>query len=348
MPVQNASEDELASLTKKIADVGIPEDLAETLRARIERLASLAVPFSEIERFIEYVQWLITLPWRKRTQDTLDIPSAQKVLDSAHYGLQEIKERVLEYLAVMKLSREKGGENSLRAPILCFVGLVGTGKTTIAASIARALGRKFVRIPFGGLGDPGMLRGEARFHPGSQPGQIVRSLVRANAKNPVVLLDEIDRVDERTRPSIMGALVEILDPEQNRGFLDAYIDYPFDLSEVLFIATANNTTNIATAVLDRLEVIQMPSYTDEEKIVIGRDFLLPRALEEAGLSRDTILIADSVWPTIVRPLGYDAGMRTLERTIEGVVRKIAKLVVEGRGVTFQLNESNIKEFLPTW
>jgi ATP-dependent Lon protease len=236
----------------------------------------------------------------------------------------------------------------MRAPILCFVGLVGTGKTTIAISIAEAMGRKFYRIPFGGMGDALYLRGQSRAYPDAEPGQVIKALKRVGTKNPVILLDEIDRVAEDARTTIMGVLVELLDPEQNMAFTDHYLDFPFDLSEVLFIATCNNTTNISTAVLDRLEPMQMPSYTDEEKTIIARNYVLPKMLDEAGLIGVEVQIDGSVWPKIIRPLGYDAGIRTLERTINGICRKIARMVVEGKGNKYHLTEENIKEFLPTW
>lgn len=344
MPTNSA--DELASITAKLDEAQIPEDLKETILNRSARLT--AAPFEEVERFLEYVDWVISLPWQKTTEDLLDIGHARKALDENHFGMEQIKDRVLEYISVMKLQKDKSQTEGIRAPVLCFVGLVGTGKTTIAGAIAAALGRKFVRIPFGGLGEVATLRGEPRFERRGEPGQVIKGMRRAQSRNPVLLFDEIDRVEERARASIMGALVEILDPEQNSGFMDSYIDYPFDLSNTLFIATANNTNNIATAVLDRLEVIQMPSYTDVEKITIGRDFILPRALKDSGIDTSQVTITEGVWPMIVRPLGYDAGMRTLERTIYGAVRKIAKLIVEGKGTTFQLNETNVKQYLPQW
>lgn len=335
-----------AKLSEKLSKERVPDDLSETILSRVSRLGKTA-SFQDQESLRDYIDWAVSLPWEKTTQDILDLPRARKVLDSAHYGLGEIKERVLEFISVIKLQHERGIKTS-RSPIFCFVGLVGTGKTTIAASIAQSLGRKFIRIPFGGLGDPGMLRGIAKVHPGGEPGQIIKALRRSGVRNPVILLDEIDRIAESARATIMGVLVEMLDPEQNHAFADSYINYPFDLSNVLFIATANNTTNIATAVLDRLEVIQMPSYTNEEKIVIGRDYLLPRILGDSGIAKESITFADAVWPTIVRPLGFDAGTRTLERTIQGIVRKVAKQIAEGKGTSFQLNETNIKGYLPSW
>lgn len=344
MPSKSA--DELTSIAAKLDEAQVPEDLKEIILARSARLTS--APFGEVERFLEYVDWIISLPWQKTTEDVLDIEHARKALNENHFGMDQIKDRVLEYISVMQLQKQQKATEEIRAPILCFVGLVGTGKTTIAAAIASALGRKFVRIPFGGLGEAATLRGEPRFERRGEPGQVIKGMRRAESRNPVLLFDEIDRVEEKARSSIMGALVEILDPEQNKGFIDSYIDYPFDLSNTLFIATANNTNNIATAVLDRLEVIQMPSYTDQEKTTIGRDFILPRALKDSGIDVSVVTITEGVWPMIVRPLGYDAGMRTLERTIYGIVRKLAKLIVEGKGQKFDLNETNVKEYLPQW
>jgi ATP-dependent Lon protease len=350
---------EIEKVEEIVQKATLPFELKEKLQEEILRLRRLSQSgdfIKEYTRFSSYVEWVVNLPWAKRSDDILDLDFARKILDRNHYGLKPIKERVLEYLAVLKLKRDqnrsaKDGEKILRfmrAPILCFVGLVGTGKTTIAYSIAEAMGRKFVRIPFGGMGDPLYLRGQSRVHPDAEPGQIIKALRRAGTKNPVILLDEIDRVVEESRTTIMGVLVELLDPEQNMAFVDHFIDFPFDLSEVLFIATANNTVNISTAVLDRLEPMMMPSYTDEEKIVIGKDYVLPKAMEEAGLTKENLRISEEVWPKIVRPLGYDAGVRTLERTISGICRKVAKMIVEKKGEKFYITEENIKDFLPSW
>ncbi len=356
MPVQET--DEVKKLEEKVKKALLPPDLqekADELLERISRMAKTTGFTSEFEQVAHYIDWIVNLPWGKRSPDILDLKHAKSVLDKNHYDLTQVKERLLEYLAVMQLRREKEtGEDKnqilkfMRAPILCFVGLVGTGKTTIAYSIAEAMGRKFVRIPFGGMGDSLDLRGQSRVRPDAEVGQVVKALKRCQTKNPVILLDEIDRVAEQARADIMGVLVELLDPEQNMAFVDHYIDYPLDLSEVLFIATCNNTTNISTAVLDRLEPIQMPSYNDEEKIAIGRDYVLPKIMEESGLTKDNLKIDEQLWPQIVRPLGFDAGVRTLERTLNGICRKIAKQIIEGKGRSYHLTTDNIKDFLPTW
>ncbi|MFC1625850.1 AAA family ATPase [Patescibacteria group bacterium] len=341
---------EIAKLSEKIKGISLPEKLSEMVLVRLNQLSKLTASptfLPEFDRMDRYIDWIVNLPWQIKTQDNLDLGNAKAVLDKYHYGLGDIKERILEYMSVMKLKSEKGeGADIYRAPILCFVGLVGTGKTTIASSIAEALGRKFARIPFGGMGDPLDLRGQSKMHAEAEPGKVIKSLRNTKSRNTVILLDEIDRVTDEGRASIMGVLVELLDPRQNHEFVDHYVDYPFNLSEVLFIATANNTTNISTAVMDRLEPIGMPSYTDEEKITIGSKYVLPKAMKASGLPESALSIDDDVWANVVRPLGYDAGIRTLERNIDGIVRKVSKLIVEGKGKSFRVTSENAKQFLP--
>ena len=342
---------EFEALKEEIRKVHIPSDLQEKVMRMVDRAIS-ALRFSgqitSIEQVEKYIDLVVNLPWNTATPDNLDLAHAQEILDRNHYGLTSIKERIVEYLAVLKLKDAQSAGGTLRAPILCFVGLAGTGKTTIAYSIAEAMSRKFARAPFGGMGSPLDLRGQSRIHPDAEPGQIIKAIQRAKSNNPVILLDEIDRVSESGRNDIMGVLVELLDPEQNFAFTDHYMDYPFNLGNVLFVATANNTKNISTAVLDRLEPIQMPSYTDEEKIAIAKQYIFSRELTSCGLHVDQVTIDDRVWMSVVRPLGFDSGIRTLERTIAGICRKIARMVVEGKGTTFQITEENVKQYLPTW
>ena len=347
---------ELTNLQQKLNQANLPPDLKEKAQSMIER-ATLAFKyhsqFNQFDMVASYIEWIISLPWKTRSQDILDINLAKKILDKNHHGLTELKDRILEYLSVMIINLEQAKTDATnhhfsRAPILFFVGLVGTGKTTMAISIAEALGRKFVRIPFGGMGSALDLRGEARVHADAEVGQVMKALRRAGTKNPVILLDELDRVAEHARADIMGVLIELLDPEQNVAFVDHYIDFPFDLSEVLFIATANNTNNISTAVMDRLEPIMMPSYNDDEKIVIGKSYVFPKVLSNSGLTRDQLEIAESVWPAIVRPLGFDSGLRTLERTIDGVCRKVARSLVEKKATKIYITEENVKQYLPSW
>lgn len=341
---------QLDELKEKVENTQVSPELKSKIITRLDQLDQLRQSptfLPEFDRLNKYIDWVVSIPWGKRTKDILDLEGARKVLDKNHYGLDEIKERILEYLSVMKIKQGKGEEEEfMRAPIMCFVGLVGTGKTTIASSIAEAMGRKFVRIPFGGMGDPLDLRGQSRMHYEAEPGKVIKALTQVQSMNPVILLDEIDRVTEQGRSSIMGVLVELLDPEQNNRFTDHYIDFPVNLSEVMFIATANNTHHISTAVLDRLEPIKMPSYSDEEKTAIGKKYMLPKLLEKSGVSPDSIEIKDEAWAKVVRPLGFDAGMRTLERTINSIVRKIARTIVEkGEGQKFVIGEENVKEFI---
>lgn len=345
-----SSAQEVDILLTKINSSSAPASLKERIVGKLQRISRLTSSpsfFPELDRISSYIDWITRFPWEAFSQDNLDVARVRDVLDKNHFGLSGIKDRIVEYVSVMKLKKEKGEEKEIyRAPILCFVGLVGTGKTTIAASIAEALGRNFARIPFGGMEDPLDLRGKSNVYPEGEPGKVIKSTVACGYLNSVILLDEIDRVTDRGRSAIMGVLVELLDPEQNNAFTDHYFDYPVDLSSVLFIATANNTTNISTAVLDRIEPISMPSYTDFEKITIGSRFILPRTNLLAGIPEGALTIEEDVWPSIVRPLGYDAGIRTLERTIEGIVRKVARLIVAGKGESFHITTQNVKEFIP--
>lgn len=361
--------DEVGILRKKLKEVHVPPEMETRVVANLEEIERLEHDIAarvHIEQMLRYIDWVISLPWTERSVDQLDLANARKILETHHYGLQPVKERILEYLAVIKLNQDRWvAESSAmdkreaeaksthamlarRAPILCLVGLVGTGKTTLAKSIAQAMGRRFVRIAFGGMSDALELRGQSRVRPDAEIGLILKGLRFAGTKNPVILLDEIDRVSEQTRGDIMGVLVELLDPEQNSAFVDHYLDYPFDLSEVLFIATSNNTTNIATAVLDRLEPIQMPSYTDEEKIRIAKDYVMPALMKESGLTAENLTIDEAMWAKLVRPLGYDAGIRSIERTLNSVCRKVALSIVEGKATTFRITEDNIKNFIEVY
>ena len=345
MDSASAQAEDIKFLEDKLTGIKLPSDLYKKNKAYIERLVRLISSPSysqEFDAITRYLDWIITIPWEKESRDILSIENAKKIMDANHYGLESIKEKILEYIAVLNLKREKG--EKVKAPAMLFLGLVGTGKTTMAYSVAQALGRKFGRIPMGGMGDAIQLRGRSRAYPDAEPGQIMKLLRRTQTKNPVILLDEIDRVTDEARADIMGVLVEILDPEQNSHFLDHFIDYPFDLSQVFFIATANNTKNIATAVLDRLEIIEMPSYTDNEKITIAKNYLMQKAFAMSGLSAQDITFDESVWEQIVRPLGFDAGMRTLERTINSICRKVAKLKLEGRKEKVLITPANLKEF----
>lgn len=337
---------DLNKLKLKITNSQLPVGLGEKLQSNLDRLekAVQSLGYSlELEREMGYLDFVSSLPFNRLSQDILDLKRAAQILDQHHYGLQTVKDRILEYLSVLILNAKKG--QALRSQVIAFVGLVGSGKTSLAYSIAESLGREIIRIPFGGLGSVKELRGESRIKAEAEPGRLIKSIAAIGYSNPVILLDEIDRVAVETRSDVMGVLVELLDPEQNQGFVDHFIDYPFDLSKALFIATANNLSNVATAVMDRLEVIEMPSYTDNEKVVIGRDYLLPKAVREAGLENKAIQIDPLIWPQVVRPLGYDAGIRSLQRNVQKIVRKVAREVVEGNPGPYNLTAANIGRYL---
>jgi ATP-dependent Lon protease len=347
MDKQN-SLSEIEKLTSRLQSANLPANLKEKVEEQIERL-NLALKYtgnvSQIDIVSKYVDWITNLPWDKKTEDVLDIQKAKEILDKNHFGLEKVKARVIEYLSVLILHKQKNINEPFHAPSLFFVGLPGTGKTTFAISVAEALGRKLVRIPFGGLSSALDLRGQSKTQPEAEPGVVIRSLRRVGVKNPVILLDELDRVTPEARPAVMGVLLELLDPNQNVAFTDYFIDYPFNLSEAIFIASANNTRDVSTAVLDRLEVIQMPSYTDQEKITIAKNYVFPRYIKEVGLSADLIQIDENVWSKVTRPLGFDPGMRTLERTVQQIVRRVAYKIVSGNPGPFVINEENLREYI---
>lgn len=339
---------EIEKLRSQLQAASLPANLHDKALQQIERI-NLTLKYggslAQLDITAKYIDWITNLPWDKKTEDVLDINKAKAYLDQNHYGLEPIKHRILEFLSVLALQKQNVKSNTVHAPNLFFVGLAGTGKTTFAKSIAEAMNRKLVRIPFGGLSSALDLRGQSKTSPEAEPGMVMKALRRAGAKNPVILLDELDRCTPESRSSIMGVLIELLDPGQNAAYTDYFIDYPFDLSQCLFVATANNTNSIATAVMDRLELIQMPSYNDAEKIEIGKRFVLPRFMKEAGLAPEQLVIDDGVWAKMVRPLGFEPGIRSVEREIEGIVRKTAFKIVSGQGTSFVINEENMKEFV---
>lgn len=340
------SLDQLGRLKVSLPQADLSEDLKEKLQtqlSRLEKTLSASGYKLELEKELTYLDFASTLPFRKSSEDILDLRRAFEILERHHYGLRVAKDRILEYLSVLILNKRQGSR--MPSQVLALVGLVGSGKTSLAYSIAESLGRKIIRIPFGGLGSVRELKGESRLRPEAQPGSLMKFIHQAGVSNPVILLDEIDRVPSEVRSDVMGVLVELLDPEQNFAFLDYYVDYPFDMSKVLFIATANNLGNVATAVMDRLEIIEMPAYSDDEKIKIGKDYLLPKALKDDGIGPGLVIIEESLWPQIVRPLGFDAGIRSLQRNIQTVVRKVARKLVEGNSGPFKLTADNIGEYL---
>lgn len=346
-PLSN-SPSEIDKMRAQLQSANLPANLHEKALQQIDRI-SLTLKYggslAQLDITAKYIDWITHLPWDISSPDTLDITKAKEFLDKNHFGLESVKRLVLEYLSVLIMQKKSTTTLAFHAPNLFFVGLAGTGKTTFAKSIAEALGRKLVRIPFGGLSSALDLRGQSKTSPEAEPGLIMRALRQAGTKNPVILLDELDRCTPESRSSIMGVLIELLDPGQNSAYTDYFIDYPFDLSQALFVATANNTTTIATAVLDRLEVVQMPSYNDMEKKEIGKRFVFPRYLREAGITSDQLKIEETTWDKLVRPLGFEPGIRSLERQIELIVRKAAYKLVSGQGTSFVVNDENIREYV---
>ena len=344
-------QQEIDELKQKSAKAVLPEAMRGKVNKEIvalERSVELGSYDEKYEKVSRYIDWVLKIPWEKESDDTLDIAKTKAIFDQHHYGLEEVKDRFLEYVAVLNLRAKQDPDASFRAPILLLVGLVGTGKTTFAYSLAEALNRQIVRIPFGGMGSAKELRGASRLLLGSEPGRVIKGVCEAGVRNPIILLDEIDRAAEEANMDIMGVLVELLDPAQNNAFVDTYIDYPIDLSHAIFIATANNTVKIATAVMDRMEKITMPSYTDQEKIVIAKQYVLPKLLEDAGLKPNQFIIEEAVWAKVVRPLGFDMGIRTLQRTLHGAVRKAVRIIVERGFTEVVITPENAKIFLPQY
>lgn len=352
LSVNKSASTEIKTLLENLKSSSTPDGLKEDLQTtllRLDKVMRQGFYQTEFEQIAKYVDWIVSLPWNARSSDNLDLKKAREILDKNHYGLDQIKERILEYIAVLKLraDQEKAGFiKPSRTPVLCFVGLPGTGKTSLGASIAESLDREFIRIPMGGMNSPLVLRGQSRAYPEAEPGMIIRGLRRSGTKNPVILLDEIDSVAEGAESDLMGVLLELLDPEQNYAFTDHYIDYPFNLSEVLFVCSANKAGNITGAVMDRLEMIIMPRYTDEDKIKIARDYLLAKELKNVPIDPKIISVSEDAWPHIIKPFGYDVDIRALQRTINGILRKVAKRRVQEALKEAKITAATLPEFLP--
>jgi len=314
---------EIRQLTEKINTTPMPPEAKEVAKQELERLKQIPPTTPEFVVIRGYLDWILNLPWEKETPDRLDLKEAQKILDRDHYGLEKVKERLLDFLAVLQLRKE------IKGPILCFVGPPGVGKTSLGKSIAEAMGRKFARFSLGGVRDEAEIRGHRRTYVGALPGRIIQILRRLQTRNPVIMLDEIDKIGTDFRGDPAAALLEVLDPEQNHAFVDHYLDIPFDLSRVLFITTANWLEPVHPALRDRLEVIQIPSYSEYEKLQIARKYLIPRQIHEHGLQRNSVKIHQSALRRLIREYTKEAGVRQLERGIATLLRKATRKIVSG-------------------
>lgn len=330
---------EVADLMEKIENAGMTEHIKEVALKELERYEKVPSTSAESSVIRNYIEWLISLPWTKATEDDLDIGKAERILNEDHYGLEKVKERVLEYLAVQKLT------NSLKGPILCLVGPPGVGKTSLARSIARSLNRNFVRVSLGGVRDESEVRGHRRTYVGAMPGRIIQGMKKAGTINPVFLLDEIDKMSNDFRGDPSAAMLEVLDPEQNNAFSDHYIEETYDLSKVMFIATANNLATIPGPLRDRMEIISIAGYTELEKIHIAKDHLLPKQIKEHGMTGAQLQIREDGIQQIVRYYTREAGVRGLERQLASICRKTAKIIVSNEKKKVVITENNIEEFL---
>jgi ATP-dependent Lon protease len=334
---------EVSQVREKVNAAQMPDDVRQKALKEVERLTQMPPMAPEVGIIRTYLDWLIELPWVTATVDKLEIKPAEKVLEQQHFGLPKAKERVLEYIAVRKLLGTEQAQK--RAPILCFVGPPGTGKTSLGKSIAEALGRKFVRLSLGGVRDEAEIRGHRRTYIGALPGRLMQAMRRAGTVNPVMMLDEIDKLGQDFRGDPAAALLEVLDPEQNSAFSDHYLDVDYDLSRVLFVTTANTLGTIPPALQDRLEVIEFPGYVEEEKLTIARKFLVPRQLEENGLQKLGLIFPDASIRAIIRSYTYEAGVRNLEREIARVCRKVARRQAEGKSGSLRITPVSLHKFL---
>lgn len=332
-------DDEIQEFQDKLAKLKMPADVKEKVMKEIERMARMAPASAEGGVIRSYITWILDLPWNNETKDVLDITKARKILEEDHYGLKDVKERVLEYLAIRQLTK------SMKGPIICLVGPPGVGKTSIARSIARSLNRKFVRMSLGGVRDEAEIRGHRRTYIGAIPGRIISAIKEAKSKNPVFLLDEIDKLNSDFRGDPASALLEVLDPEQNKDFKDHYLEIAFDLSKVMFVTTANSLSGIPRALLDRMEVIEVAGYTELEKLQIAKRYLVTKQMKEHGIKDKQLQLPDEVISRIINNYTRESGVRELERKIAAVCRKSAMRLVEGKVASVRVTRANLDKFL---
>ena len=337
---------ELDEMAAAIEEAGMPEEVEEAALKELDRLAKMPSMSPEASVIRTYIETIVALPWKKRTRDRLEIARVRRKLDEDHYGLEKVKERIVEFMSVMKLTRRK----KTKSPILCFVGPPGVGKTSLGHSIADAIGRKFYRLSLGGVRDEAEIRGHRRTYIGSMPGRIVQALKKVGTRNPVILLDEVDKLGMDFRGDPAAALLEVLDPEQNFSFSDHYLEVPFDLSEVLFITTANTLHTIPDALRDRLEIIRLPGYLQHEKKAIARGFLIPKQVREHGLKPQQLTLTDATLDRVVEEYTRESGVRNLEREIAHLCRKTARLVVEKGRKQVKVGPGDLEKYLgpPRW
>jgi ATP-dependent Lon protease len=332
-------------LEEKIKAAGMSEEAEEVAMKEIDRLTRIPPQSPEYSVSRTYLDWLIDLPWSVTTEDRVDTVKAKKILDEDHYGLDEVKERIIEYLAVRKLKEKISEDSKVKGPILCFAGPPGVGKTSLGRSIARAMGREFVRISLGGVRDEAEIRGHRRTYIGALPGRIIQSLKKAGSNNPVFMLDEVDKVGADFRGDPSSALLEVLDPEQNFSFSDHYLEVPFDLSNVMFIATANLKDPIIPALKDRMEILDFTGYVEEEKIQIAKRFLVPKQLEENGLDDDDLNFTQGGIKELLQSYTREAGVRNLDREIGNICRKVAREKVEGKTEATKVTKAGVLKYL---